>query len=111
MIVTLTTGWIVTYLTARDRDACSAPFVNVKEGKVPVFPSPGASHTLSDGVCVVELELQGRTLSLELASPQQMLVLGKLLQNQCLNYTGYHPLLSPSHTNSEGSWSAISVWD
>lgn len=96
MIVILTTGWIVTYLPPRDRNACSAPFVKVKKRKVPGLLSPGVSHTLSDGACVVELELQERSLSLELESPQQMVVLGKLLQYQCLNHTGCHPLLSPS---------------
>lgn len=53
MIVTLTTGWIVTYLTPRDKNTYSAPFIKVKKGKVPVFLSPGASHTLSDGAWVV----------------------------------------------------------
>lgn len=56
MIVTPTTGWIVTYLTPSDRNTCSAPFVKVKKGKVPVFLSPGASHTFSDGAWVVGLE-------------------------------------------------------
>lgn len=50
--------------------------------------------------------------SWDLVSPLQMDVLGKLLQDKChggVLGSLLPSLLSPSHTNSEESWSVISV--